>query len=63
MESMGVLKDELLAAEEKEIGGRQIPYIPQGERLMSTGLVVGGRMGGHMRHAYKYMSIELAGRK
>jgi len=43
MESMGVLKDELLAAEEKEIGGRQMPYIPQGEML-----VVGGRMGGYM---------------
>jgi len=43
MESMGVLKDELLAAEEKEIGGQQIPYIAQGEML-----VVGGRMGGYM---------------
>jgi len=43
MESIGVLKDELLAAEEKEIGGRQIPYIAQGDML-----VVGGRMGGYM---------------
>ena len=34
---MGVLKDEMLVAEEKEIGGRRIPYILQGEMLMSNG--------------------------
>ena len=32
-----MLKDEMLVAEEKEIGGRQIPYILQGEMLMSNG--------------------------
>jgi len=35
--TVGVLKDEMLVAEEKEIGGRQIPYILQGEALVSNG--------------------------
>ena len=29
----GVLKDEMLVAEEKEIGRWEIPHIPQGERM------------------------------
>jgi len=36
VESVGVLKDEMLVEEEKKIGGRQIPYILQGEMLMSN---------------------------
>jgi len=32
--SVGVLKDEMLVAGEKEIGGQKLPYIAQGE--MST---------------------------
>jgi len=31
-----VLKDETLVAEEKEIGGRQIPYILRGKMLMTS---------------------------
>jgi len=31
-----VLKDKMLVAEEKAGGGRQIPYILQGEMLMSN---------------------------
>ena len=34
MESVGVLKNEMLVAGQKEIGGRQIPYSTQGEMLM-----------------------------
>ena len=30
MEGVGVLKDKTLAAQEKEIEGQQLPYIPQG---------------------------------
>jgi len=36
IESVRVLKDEMLVEEEKKIGGRQIPYILQGEMLMSN---------------------------
>ena len=35
--TVGVLKDEMLVVAEKEIGGRQIPYIMQGKMLMSNG--------------------------
>jgi len=36
VESVGVLKDEMLVAEEKEIEGQQLTYIPQGEVMTSN---------------------------
>jgi len=33
---VGVLRDEMLVAEEKEIEGQQLPYISQGAVMMSN---------------------------
>ena len=64
MESVGVLK-EMLVAEEKEIGVQQLPCIPQREVVMSNWssgpslvnvVVEEAELG---LYAYKYMNIEL----
>jgi len=51
MESVGVLEDKMLVAGEKEIGGQQLPYIPQGKQLITWSLVG------------EYRIVRLAGRR
>ena len=54
----------MLVAEETEIGGQQIPYITRGEILILVDVNDESlKRPDRGLYAYKYMSIELAGRR